>query len=92
VRILVISQHDESLFAERSIRAGASGYVMKQEATNEVITAIRTVLAGDLYVSRRSPWSSFAGRSMPASKKQRTGMNSPHGPGSCRFTRCSAPA
>lgn len=51
--ILVISQHDEGLFAERSIRAGASGYVMKQEATEEVLSAIRTVLAGDLYISRR---------------------------------------
>jgi DNA-binding NarL/FixJ family response regulator len=51
--ILVISQHDESIFAERSIRAGASGYVTKQEATNEVMSAIRTVLAGELYVSRK---------------------------------------
>jgi DNA-binding NarL/FixJ family response regulator len=51
--ILVISQFEESLFAERALRAGASGYVMKQEASEEVLVAIRTVLAGDDYVSRK---------------------------------------
>ena len=53
VRILVISQQDETLHAERSLRAGAHGYVMKEEATEQVLTAIRMVLAGELYVSRR---------------------------------------
>jgi two-component system, NarL family, response regulator NreC len=51
--ILVISQHDETVYAERTLRAGAIGYVMKQEATSEVMTAIRSALDGDLYVSRR---------------------------------------
>lgn len=51
--ILVISQFDEAIYAERAIRAGASGYVMKQEAPNEVLIAIRTVLQGDLYISRK---------------------------------------
>lgn len=51
--ILVFSQFDETLFAEKALRAGASGYVMKQEATEEVLTAIRTVLRGGMYVSRQ---------------------------------------
>jgi len=53
VPILVVSQHDESMYAERALRAGANGYVMKEEATEEVLSALRTVLAGELYVSRK---------------------------------------
>jgi len=53
VRLLIISQQDEALHAERSLRAGAHGYVMKEEATDQILTAIRMVLAGELYVSRR---------------------------------------
>jgi DNA-binding NarL/FixJ family response regulator len=49
--ILVISMHDENLYAERAIRAGAGGYVMKQEAAEKVIVAIRRILAGDTYLS-----------------------------------------
>jgi DNA-binding NarL/FixJ family response regulator len=49
--ILVLSMHDESLYAERALRAGARGYIMKQEAPEKVITAIREVLQGKLYVS-----------------------------------------
>jgi DNA-binding NarL/FixJ family response regulator len=51
--ILVLSQFDEALYAERALRAGARGYVMKQEATEEVLTAIRAILKGELYVSRK---------------------------------------
>lgn len=51
--MLVISQNDETLYAERALRAGAKGYVMKEEAANEVLNAIRTILRGDLYVSRK---------------------------------------
>ncbi|MEO5801926.1 MAG: response regulator transcription factor [Verrucomicrobiota bacterium] len=51
--VLVLSQMDENLYAERALRAGAKGYVMKSEATEEVLTAVRTVLGGDLYVSRK---------------------------------------
>lgn len=50
---LVISMHDESLYAERALRAGARGYIMKQEATEKVLTAIRHVLHGDIYLSER---------------------------------------
>ena len=49
--ILALSMHDELLYAERALRAGAKGYIMKQEATDKVITAIRKVLDGQLYVS-----------------------------------------
>jgi DNA-binding NarL/FixJ family response regulator len=51
VRILVVSRHDESLYAERCIRAGARGYVMKQEAGDAIVNAIRTVLNGRIFVS-----------------------------------------
>jgi DNA-binding NarL/FixJ family response regulator len=50
---LVVSMHDESLFAERALRAGARGYVMKQEALDNVLVAIRRVLAGEIFVSNK---------------------------------------
>jgi DNA-binding NarL/FixJ family response regulator len=49
--ILVISMHDESLYAERVLRAGARGYIMKQESGPTMMQAIRQVLAGRIYVS-----------------------------------------
>ena len=51
VRILVLSMHDESLYAERVLRAGAVGYIMKQEATDHIVEAVRRVLAGQVYLS-----------------------------------------
>ncbi|MHC4626488.1 MAG: response regulator transcription factor [Planctomycetota bacterium] len=51
--ILALSMHDETLYAERALRAGAMGYIMKQEATENVIAAIRRVLGGEIYVSDR---------------------------------------
>ncbi|MDP3686506.1 MAG: response regulator transcription factor [Sulfurimicrobium sp.] len=53
VPVLIISMHDESLYAERALRSGAKGYVMKQEATEKVLTAIRQVLRGEIYLSER---------------------------------------
>jgi len=50
---LVVSMHDESLFAERALRAGARGYIMKQEALEKVLVAIRRVLGGEIFVSDR---------------------------------------
>jgi len=50
---LVVSMHDESLFAERAIRAGARGYIMKQEAVEDVLVAIRRVLNGEIFVSNK---------------------------------------
>jgi DNA-binding NarL/FixJ family response regulator len=51
--VLVLSMHDEALYAERVLRAGAAGYIMKQEATEHIVEAIRQVLAGRVYVSER---------------------------------------
>jgi DNA-binding NarL/FixJ family response regulator len=51
--VLVLSMHDEALFAERAFRAGARGYMMKQEAIDGLIHAIREVLAGRMYASER---------------------------------------
>ncbi len=51
--MLVISMHDELLYAERAFRAGAKGYVMKQEASESVVQAIRQVLSGGIYASKR---------------------------------------
>jgi DNA-binding NarL/FixJ family response regulator len=48
---LVVSMHDESLFAERALRAGARGYIMKQEAVENMLIAIRRVLNGEIFVS-----------------------------------------
>lgn len=51
IRTLVVSRHEETLYAERAIRAGARGYVMKLEAADEIVKAVRRVLAGGIYVS-----------------------------------------
>jgi DNA-binding NarL/FixJ family response regulator len=51
--VLVLSMHDETTYAERVLRAGANGYIMKQEATDRVLTAIRCILAGRVYVPDR---------------------------------------
>ncbi|HPR54326.1 MAG TPA: response regulator transcription factor [Deltaproteobacteria bacterium] len=50
---LVVSMHDETLYAERALRAGARGYIMKQEAVDKVLVAIRKVLGGEIFVSDR---------------------------------------
>lgn len=52
IPMLVLSMHDESLYAEHALRAGASGYVMKQAASNTLIQAIEKVLDGEIYVSK----------------------------------------
>src|SRR2546423_10758239 len=49
--VLVLSMHDESLYAERALRAGARGYIMKEESADKVLTALRRVLGGEIYVS-----------------------------------------
>lgn len=51
--VLVVSMHDETLYAERSLRAGARGYIMKQEALEKVLVVIRKVLEGEIFVSDR---------------------------------------
>ena len=51
--VLVVSMHDESLYAERALRAGARGYIMKQEGGKKLMEAIRQVLGGQVYVSEK---------------------------------------
>jgi DNA-binding NarL/FixJ family response regulator len=51
--VLILSMHDESIYAERAMRAGANGYIMKQEATEKVLVAIRRILQGEVYLSDR---------------------------------------
>ena len=57
--VLVLSMHDETLYAERSLRAGALGYITKEEATVNILSAVRRVLSGQVYLSER-----MAGRLM----------------------------
>ena len=59
VPVLVLSMHDETLYAERALRAGANGYITKHEASAEVMTALRRVVAGDMYLNPQ-----FMGRMM----------------------------
>ena len=51
--VLMLSMHDESIYAERALRAGANGYIMKQEATDRVLVAVRQILTKKVYVSDR---------------------------------------
>lgn len=51
--VLILSMHDELIYAERALRAGANGYIMKQEATENVLVAARRILNGEIYVSTR---------------------------------------
>jgi len=51
IALLVLSMHDEAIYAERLLQVGASGYIMKQAASDQLITALRTVLRGDTYLS-----------------------------------------
>jgi DNA-binding NarL/FixJ family response regulator len=53
VALIVLSMHDEALYAERALRAGARGYVMKHETSKSVLASIRRVLTGGVYVSER---------------------------------------
>jgi len=54
VGVLVVSMHDESLHAERALRAGARGYITKQEATRKIIAALQTIRDGELYLGDRT--------------------------------------
>ncbi len=51
--ILVLSMHDENVYAQRVLRAGALGYVMKQDAGDRVVAALRRTLSGEIYVSEK---------------------------------------
>jgi len=49
--VLILSMHDEEIYAERALRARANGYIMKQEATEKVLVAVRRILSGEVYLS-----------------------------------------
>jgi DNA-binding NarL/FixJ family response regulator len=51
IKSLVLSMHDENLYAERAIKAGAKGYIMKNDLTDNIVKAIRNILNGNLYLS-----------------------------------------
>lgn len=53
LKILVVSMHDENIYAERALRAGAMGYLMKQEASEKIITALQRIQGGEIYLSDR---------------------------------------
>jgi DNA-binding NarL/FixJ family response regulator len=53
IPVLVLSMHDEAIYAERVLRAGARGYITKYEASSEVMAAIEQVLSGEVYLSRQ---------------------------------------
>lgn len=53
IGILALSMHDENIYAERALKAGANGYLMKQEAPATMLSAIRKILRGELYISER---------------------------------------
>lgn len=72
LKILVFSYQEEDLFAERAIRAGAKGYVNKSESNSTLVTAIRQVLAGRLYVSAK-----MADRFLFVDREEREGEASP---------------
>lgn len=52
LRVLILSMHDENIYAPRSLRAGASGYITKQEASDKVLVALRKIKSGDVYLSQ----------------------------------------
>ena len=73
--VLVVSMHDEALYAERALRAGARGYVMKREALDSILNAIRDVLSGEIYVSpsmsKRMLYNHIQGRGEASSPVER---------------------
>jgi DNA-binding NarL/FixJ family response regulator len=69
LKIIVLSMHDEKLYAERCIRAGANGYVMKRESSDRIVGAIRDVLAGKLAISDKIA-TTLAERALRAKKSQ----------------------
>jgi DNA-binding NarL/FixJ family response regulator len=66
IKLLVVSMHDEALYAERVLRAGGDGYIMKQEDPEEIVDAVQDILTGHIYVSERVLTSHHHSKSPPA--------------------------
>src|SRR3989338_9686548 len=73
VLMLVLSMHDEAFYAERVLRAGDKGYIMKQQATNLVLVAIRRILGGEVYLS--DAMSSKVLRNVTGKKTEKAGSS-----------------
>ena len=71
VKLLVVSMYDEALYADRVLRAGGDGYIMKEESPEEIVHAIRDVLGGHIYVSEDVMAGSFKTASKPAAKEEK---------------------
>jgi DNA-binding NarL/FixJ family response regulator len=68
IPILVLSMHEESLYAERALRAGATGYITKNQGAEEVLAAIRRVLTGEIYLSNKMTSVVLRNLTIPGSK------------------------
>jgi len=79
--ILVFSQCEESVYADRVLRAGAQGYLMKQQAAGELLGAVRKVLGGEIYLSRAM--SERAGPVLPQAPQTPTAARHPHPAPAC---------
>ena len=83
--VLILSMHDESVYAERALRAGAQGYIMKQEATEKVLVALRRILSHEIYVSERIA-NRMLQRYIGSPNAAQSFFNcGPHGPGTGSF-------
>lgn len=71
VKLLVVSMYDEALYADRVLRAGGDGYIMKEESPDEILHAIRDVLDGHIYVSEEVMASNAKGAAKPAAKEEK---------------------
>jgi len=71
--ILVVSMHDEAIYAERALKAGANGYVMKQEAPETVVSAIRAILKGEIFIS--APMAQRVLKGIAPGKDGKTGVD-----------------
>jgi DNA-binding NarL/FixJ family response regulator len=72
IPVLILSMHDESVYARKALRCGAKGYIMKEESSEKLVSAIRQVLRGDIYVSdnvNKNVLTDFAG---PAGKQDKS--------------------
>lgn len=74
--ILILSMHEEELYAQRALRAGARGYIMKNEAAGEIVLAIRRVMSGEVYVSTRMNDTILQGVAHAGKKNAATGIDS----------------
>lgn len=72
IPVLVLSMHDESVYAERALRAGARGYIMKSEKATKVVAALRKILSGEIYLSERMS-NRLLNRSVSSSRSGRVG-------------------